>query len=149
MRYVYPCVLAPEEGGGFFVTFPDVLGANTCGDERADALEMAEDALAVALAGYVHQGWDIPVPSPAKPDQIPVVVPPIVAAKLALYSAMREQGVTGAGLAMRLGLSEAAIARLLKPDRCSPIGHIEKALRMVGRRLAVEDRAAQDSRIGA
>ena len=110
---------------------------------------MAEDALAVALAGYVHQQWDIPVPSPAKADQIPVVVPPIVAAKLALYSAMREQGVTGAGLAMRLGLSEAAVARLLNPDRHSPIGRIEQALRMVGRRLADEDRAAQDSRIGA
>ncbi len=149
MRYVYPCILAPEEGGGFFATFPDVPGANTCGDDRADALEMAEDALAVALAGYVHQQWDIPIPSSAKPDQIPVVVPPIVAAKLALYSAMREQGVTRAGLAMRLGLSEAAVARLLNPDRRSPISRIEKALRIVGRRIAVEDRAAQDSRIGA
>ena len=34
MRYVYPCVLEAEEDGGFFVTFPDVPGANTCGDDR-------------------------------------------------------------------------------------------------------------------
>ena len=149
MRYVYPCVLAPEEGGGFFVTFPDVPGANTCGGDRAEALEMAEDALAVALAGHVHQRWDIPIPSPAKPGQIPVVVPPLVAAKLALYSAMREQGMTRSMLTARLELSEAAVTRLLNPDRHSPIGRIEKALRIVGRRLAVEDRAAQDSRIGA
>ena len=52
MRYVYPCVLMPEEGGGFFVSFPDVPGANTCGDDRSEALEMAEDALALALAGH-------------------------------------------------------------------------------------------------
>ena len=142
MRYVYPCVLAPEEGGGFFATFPDVPGANTCGDDQADALEMAEDALAVALAGYVHQQWDIPIPSSAKPGQIPVVVPPLVAAKLALYSAMREQGMTPSALATRMGLNEGVVARLLDPDRHSPISRIERALRIVGRRLAVEDRAA-------
>ena len=63
MHYVYPCVLTPEEEGGLFVSFPDVPGALTCGDDRAEALAMAEDALAVALTGYVHKRWDIPVPS--------------------------------------------------------------------------------------
>ena len=42
MRYLYPCVLEQEEGGGFVVSFPDVPGANTCGDDRAEALAMAE-----------------------------------------------------------------------------------------------------------
>lgn len=69
MRYVYPCVLTPEEGGGFFVRFPDVPGALTCGDDRAEALAMAEDALAVALAGYVQQQRDIPIPSPVQEGQ--------------------------------------------------------------------------------
>lgn len=142
MRYVYPCALTPEEGGGFFASFPDVPGANTCGDDRAEALEMAEDALAVALAGYVHERWDIPLPSPATPSQVPVVVPPLVAAKLALYSAMREQGVTNTALAKRLGLSESVVRRLLNPDHRSHISQVEKALRAVGRRLAVEDQAA-------
>ena len=142
MRYVYPGVLKTEEGGGFFVSFPDVPGANTCGDDQTEALEMAEDALAVALAGYVHERWDIPLPSLTASGQIPVVVPPLVAAKLALYSAMREQGVTKTALAMRLGLSESVVRRLLNPDHRSHISQVEKALRAVGRRLAVEDRAA-------
>ena len=142
MRYVYPGVLKTEEGGGFFVSFPDVPGANTCGDDQTEALEMAEDALAVALAGYEHERWDIPLPSPTASGQIPVVVPPLVAAKLALYSAMREQGVTKTALAMRLGLSESVVRRLLNPDHRSHISQVEKALRAVGRRLAVEDRAA-------
>ncbi len=142
MRYVYPGVLKTEEGGGFFVSFPDVPGANTCGDDQTEALEMAEDALAVALAGYVHERWDIPLPSPTASGQIPVVVPPLVAAKLALYSAMREQGVTKTALAMRLGLSESVVRRLLNPDHRSHISQVEKALRAVGRRLAVEDQAA-------
>lgn len=74
--------------------------------------------------------------------QVLVAVPPLVAAKLALYSAMRAQGVTRTALARRLGLSESVVRRLLDPDHRSHISRIEKALRAVGRRLAVEDRAA-------
>ena len=142
MRYVYPCVLAPEEGGGFFVSFPDVPGANTCGDDRAEALEMAEDALSGALAGHVHEQRDVPAPSPVAPGQVLVAVSPLVAAKLALYTAMREQGMTRAALADRLRLSESVVRRLVDPDRRSPVSQIERALRVVGRRLAVEDQVA-------
>ena len=142
MRYVYPCVLTPEEEGGFFVSFPDIPGALTCGDDRVEALEMAEDALAVALAGYVHERWDIPNPRPAEEGQEMVAVPPVVAAKLALYTAMREQGVTKVALAERLGLSESAVRKLLDPDHRSHISGVIKALRTVGRNLVVEDRAA-------
>ena len=142
MQYVYPCVLDPEDAGGFQVSFPDVPGANTCGDNRADALEMAEDALAVALAGHVHEQWNIPAPRAPAPGQPLVTVPPVVAAKLALYTAMRKQGVSAAELAERLSLGESAIARLLNPDLFSQLSQIEKALRLVGRRLVIEDRAA-------
>ena len=142
MRYAYPCVLTPEEGGGFFVRFPDVPGALTCGDNRAEALLMAEDALAVALAGYVQQQRDIPAPSPVKRGQEIVTLPPLIAAKLALYTAMRQQGVTKVALAARLGLSESVVRRLVNLDHRSHISQVEKALRAVGRKLAVEDQAA-------
>ena len=142
MRYAYPCVLTPEEGGGFFVCFPDVPGALTCGDDRAEALLMAEDALAVALASYVQQQRDIPAPSSAKKGQEIVTLSPLVAAKLALYTAMRRQGVTKVALAARLGLSESVVRRLVNPDHRSHISQVEKALRAVGRKLAVEDQAA-------
>ena len=142
MRYVYPCVLTPEDEGGFFVSFPDVPGALTCGDDRDGALEMAEDALAVALGGYVREQWDIPSPGPGADGQEMVAVPPVVAGKLALYTAMREQGVTNVALAERLGLSESAVRKLLNPDHRSHISGVIKALRAVGRNLVIEDRAA-------
>ena len=63
MQYIYPCVLTPEDEGGFFVSFPDVPEALTGGDDRAEALEMAEDALGAALGMYVEAREDIPVPS--------------------------------------------------------------------------------------
>ena len=142
MRYLYPCILTPEKEGGFFVSFPDIPGALTCGDDRTEALEMAEDALVAMLAVYVQQQRKIPTPSPVADGQELVAVPPIAAAKLALYTAMREQRITGDALAVRLNLSDSAIRKLLDPDCYSHISQIMKALRNVGRCLVIEDRAA-------
>ena len=143
MRYIYPCNLTPdEEDGGFNVSFPGVIGAHTCGDDRAEALEMAEDALVVALCAYVDNDEEIPIPGAAAEGQVMVVVPPLVAAKLALYTAMRRQGVTAGELAKRLDVGEDAVRKVLDPDYGSHLTQVEKALRAVGRSLVVEDRAA-------
>ena len=103
---------------------------------------MAKDALAVALTGYVLEQWDIPVPSPVTEGQELVPVPPVIAAKLALNMAMRSQRVTNASLGKRLGVSEAAVRRLVNPNHLSQIGKVEKALEVVGRALVIEDSAA-------
>ena len=96
MRFVYRCKVTPDDDGSFFVSFPDVPGALTSGASRADALEMAVDALTAVLATYVRDQRDLPRPGPAVDRQPQVALPPVVAAKLALYTAMREQGVSQA-----------------------------------------------------
>ena len=123
MRYVYPCVLHAEEGGGYWVSFPDVKGANTGGSTREEALGMAEDALVAALGAYYHLGEDIPLPSPVAEGQEPVPLRPIAAAKVALNVAMRDQGVTKVALAQRLGVSEAAVRKLCNPRPSLPHQH--------------------------
>ena len=144
MQYAYPCNLIPdhEEGEGFIVTFPDVPGAITGAQTREESLFLAEDVLVAILAVYVQQQREIPTPSPVADGQELVAVPPIAAAKLALYTAMREQGITGDALAVRLNLSDSAIRKLLDPDCYSHISQIMRALRNVGRSLVIEDRAA-------
>ena len=139
MMYAYPCELTPDEDGGLVVTFPDVPEAITGGRDRSEALLMAEDALATALAGYVHEKWDIPTPSQAVDGQEIVAVPAVVAAKLALYSAMRDQRITKVEIARRLGISESAVRKLTDPDHRSHISQVQKALRAVGRGLVVGD----------
>ena len=139
MRYAYPCVLNPEEGGGFYVVFPDVRGALTCGDDTAEALEMAEDALVAILAVHVHKHMPLPIPSPVANGQYLVAVPPVPAAKLALYTAMREQGISEAALGARLGIDVDAVRKLINPDRYTHITRIMEALRAVGRSLIIED----------
>ena len=138
MIYAYPCQLTPDEDGGFVATFPDVPEAITGGDDRAEALAMAEDALATALAGYVHEKWEIPTPSEPVDGQFSVPVPSVVAAKLALYSAMRAQRITKVELADRLGVTESAVRKLTNPDHRSHMSQVQRALREVGRRLKVE-----------
>ncbi len=141
MQYAYPCILAPE-GDGFSVSFPDIPEALTCGIDRRDALTQAIDALVAALSACVYAREDIPVPSAVIKGQELISVPLIVASKLALYSAMRRQGMTKTALARRLGLSEGAVRKLLDPDHRSHIGQVEKALRVLGQSLVIADRAA-------
>jgi len=134
-------VIVEEEYGGYSVAFPDVPEALTCGKGRAEALEMAEDALVVALRVYVDGGEEVPVPSAVVDGQELVAVPLVVAAKLALYSAMRRENVTRSALAVRLGVSESAARRLLDLGHRSHIGDVEGALHAMGRSLVIGDRA--------
>ena len=141
MRYAYPCVLKSEEGGGYYVVFPDVRGALAGGETRAQALEMARDALTVALAGYVLTKWDIPTPSPISEGQELVTLDPIPAAKLALYIAMRQQDISEAELANRLNVLESDISKLIIPDRYTHLTTIMKAPRAIGHSIVIQDGA--------
>ena len=142
MIYAYPCQFILDEDGVLVATFPDVPESISGGKDRTEALAMAEDALAVALAGYVHEKRDIPAPSAVSDGQELVAVSTVVAAKLALYTAMRAQRVTKVELASRLGISESAVRKLANPDHRSHISQVQKALREVGRSMVIEVTAA-------
>ncbi len=62
-KYVYPAVFTEEEDGKYSVTFRDLEGCYTCGDDIEHAIEMAEDALALVLYEYEAEGKEIPVAS--------------------------------------------------------------------------------------
>ncbi len=59
-KYVYPAVFVPEEKGMYSVSFPDIEGCFTCGDNLPDAMEMAEDALSLMLYDMEEDGEVIP-----------------------------------------------------------------------------------------
>ncbi len=146
MRYLYPCNIVRDEEElsstgreAYTVTFPDVNGCNTGGWTWAEAVEMAIDALEVALSFYVDEGKDVPEPSPPAEGQAMIPVPPLPAAKLSLYTAMREQGVSSAELANRLEVGESDIRHMVDLTHRTPIRHVEIALLALGRALALED----------
>ena len=140
VRYAFPCDIVEDydEGEGFVVTFPDVPEAITGAETWEKALEMAEDALGVALGMYVANHQDVPMPGPVFDGATLVPVPLVVAAKLALYTAMRDKGLTNVALAERLGVSETAIRRLVDPGHRSHIDHVQNALHKIGYSVAVD-----------
>ena len=86
MKYAYRCDLAADEDGRVVATFPDVPEAITDGKDRAEALEMAVDALDTALEGYIIQGWLIPTPSEDERGLELVQVSAVMSIRLAKYS---------------------------------------------------------------
>lgn len=64
MKYVYPAIFTPEEEGGYSVAFPDVSGCYTQGDDLAEAMFMAEDALALMLYELESAGKPAPTATP-------------------------------------------------------------------------------------
>ena len=127
----------PQASGGVLAQFIDVPEAHSFGATEAEAGGAnALDCLIAALGGYIKLGREIPRPSPARGRPV-VILPPLVAAKLALYQAMRAEGVTRTDLARRLGVQENAVRRLLDLDHRSHLDQVDRALAALGRRLEV------------
>lgn len=59
-KYVYPAIFIPEEKGMYSVSFPDIEGCATCGNDLPHAMEMAEDALSLMLYDMEEEGRPIP-----------------------------------------------------------------------------------------
>ena len=68
MRYAYTAVFAPEENGMYSVSFPDLQGCYTSGDDMADAVYMAQDVLCLTL--YDLEQDKRPIPKASNPHEI-------------------------------------------------------------------------------
>jgi antitoxin HicB len=133
----YPYEIGQDEAGFFLLSFPGVPEAHTDGGSREEAEANALDCLLAALGAYIVLRRDIPRPSDVKRGHGRAVLPPLVAAKLALYQAMRQEGVTQVELARRIGRDQKDVRRLHDLDHRSHIGLVEDALAQLGRRLVV------------
>jgi len=133
----FPATLRRAKEGGYAVTFRDVPEAITQGDDRAEALANAVDALETALELYSDASSDLPRPS--RPRAVDVVVRPSALAcmKFAVYQTMRERGVRKSELARRLGWHLPQINRLLDLHHASRLDQAEAALHALGKRLEV------------
>ncbi|MEW5919616.1 MAG: type II toxin-antitoxin system HicB family antitoxin [Bacillota bacterium] len=79
MKYVYPAVFTPLPSGEYDVRIPDLPGCITCGKNLADAIEMAEDAIAMWLCDAEDNHESIPEPSEKLTAEDPQFVSLIVA----------------------------------------------------------------------
>lgn len=141
MRFLYPIALravtgGPPEDRGFTVAFPDLPEALTWGDTRAEALVNAVDCLEEALAARILARESLPAPSPARGR--PTVAPGgQIAAKAALYLALKRGRIRPAELARRLRVPRSMVNRLLDPRHASRPKQLDAAFAALGKRLVV------------
>ncbi|MBP9654101.1 MAG: type II toxin-antitoxin system HicB family antitoxin [Rhodocyclaceae bacterium] len=135
-RFAYPVTLTPDKAdGGFVVTCRDVPEVVTQGETIEEALLEAEGALEAAIEMRIEDGLDIPAPSAKKKSEHLAGLPVGTAMKAALYLAMREQNVSKAELARRLGLDEKEARRMLDPKHGTKVPALERALHALGKRI--------------
>ena len=78
MKYTYPAIFEPDENK-IGVSFPDVKGCFTFGDDMADAMEMAKDCLEMMLVDYEDEKKPIPPASDIKSIKTDAVVSYVLA----------------------------------------------------------------------
>jgi len=137
MNQTFPVTLKTYSNGQTGVFFVDVPEATTCGDTLAEALDLAQDALVVALSCYLDDGRKLPTASKPERGQPVVAVPPRAAIKLAIHEAMRTQGITQAQLAERLCIDGRQVRRVLDLDHESKLSALEAALAALGLRAEI------------
>jgi len=139
MHLEYPVTLHPMKNGTLMAKFVDVPEALTCGRDETEALRLAQEALVLALTeGYMAIRRRVPTPSKPKRGQRTVAVPPLVAAKLAVFQAMLEEGVTQVELAARLRQDDRQVRRLLDVKHHSRLDMLDRALPALGRQMVLE-----------
>ena len=142
MLQSYPVILTKDENDTVIAQFPDVPEAITVGADKSNTLDWAQDALVVALTGYMEERRDIPQPSKPKKDQKSVPLPAQVAMKLAIYQSMRDQGITQAALGECIGVDGRQIRRILDLDHNTSLSQIVRALKCLGKELVIDIRNA-------
>jgi antitoxin HicB len=141
-RFMYPAAIKPDEEDFLYVSFRDLPEAYTDGRSLEEAMREAADCLDEAIAGRIRREEDIPPPSRPRRGERLVAVPPLTAAKAALYLALRESGTSKLALARRLGIDQKDMRRLCDPRHRSRIGAIADALRALGKALVIDVRDA-------
>ena len=127
-----------KDGKFILVTFPDIPEAITQGDNRAHALEMAKEALELAIEFYFDDQRTVPTPSKPKRGQSVIELSPSISAKVLLLNEMLRQKVKPAELARRLGTTPQEVNRLTNLRHATKIDRVDSALRALGKRLIVK-----------
>jgi antitoxin HicB len=133
----YPVNLR-KDGKFILVTFPDIPEAITQGKNRTEALEMAKEALELAMDFYFEDRRPVPAPSQPKRGQAVVELPASLSAKILLLNEMLRQKVRPAELARRIGTTPQEVNRLTNIRHTSKIDRIDIALQALGKRLVLE-----------
>ncbi|MYZ49856.1 type II toxin-antitoxin system HicB family antitoxin [Propylenella binzhouense] len=126
-----------REGLDYVVSVRDLPEVVTSGSNLQEALDLAADAIEVAVAGRMDDDMALPRPSPLQEGEHAILLSAPIAAKASVYSAWKTAGLTKTELARRLNRNEAEIRRLLNPRHGTKLDQLDEAARALGGRLSV------------
>lgn len=138
--YRFAVTLESDPDGGLLATFPDVPEAITYGDDREDAIRSAQEALAVALFGYLKEGR--PVPMSRRRTGLLIAPQTTDVLKIAVVEAWLDSGLSKSEFARMLGINEKEARRILDPDAATKADRLEEALSVLGRKIHIAVEAA-------
>jgi antitoxin HicB len=130
----YPAKIR-RDGETFMVSFPDLPGVYSMGDDREDAARHAVDALESGLYFLVKEGEALPIPSASGRGLVPIEVTFGFESKLLLIQEMVAQKVRPTEMARRLGVTPQEVNRLIDLRHRTKIDAIALAIRALGKRL--------------
>jgi antitoxin HicB len=130
----FPAVFT-SDGAGFVVTFRDIPEAITQGDNEAEALAMARDALITAMDFYFEDQRTVPRPSEAQAGERLIALPASLSAKILLLNEILAQAVIPAELARRMGVKPQEVTRILDLAHATKIDTVAAAVSALGKEL--------------
>ena len=126
------------EGDVIVVTFPDLGYGATQGATEAEATEMAEDFLMMALGDLIKQGRRVPEATTRRGRKYRwIKLPALASVKVELYRELKDSGIRKAELARRLRISRGNVDRLFDLHRNTRLELLEAAFTALGRRLLI------------
>jgi antitoxin HicB len=137
MTIIYRVKLEPDDNGTLLVTCPELPEVATFGENVADALKHAKDAIEEAVAARIHDGREISRNAGPRTGYS-VSLPALASLKVALYQQLRDAEINRAELARRLKWNRESVDRLFRLDHASKLDQIEKAFDAIDRRLDIE-----------
>lgn len=131
----YPATFTPAEEGGFVIEFRDIPEAITQGDDEAEALMMAADALLTCMSIYFDERRPVPLPSESQPGERMIALPLSASSKVLLLNEMLAQNVGPSEIGRRIGISKQEATRLVDLQHATKIDRLAAAFAALGREL--------------
>jgi antitoxin HicB len=134
----YSIKLTKDDNGTYLVTCPALPEVTTFGESVEDACGRAWGAVEEAVAARMADRERIPEPSPAGRGKYRVKLASQTAAKIALYRAMLDKGISKRQLARSLKWHRPQVDRLLNIRHPSSWGAMDAAFAAMGAEMRVE-----------
>jgi antitoxin HicB len=135
MSQSYPIKLESDDNETLLVTCPALPEVTTFGEDEAEAINHARDAIEEAIAARMAHGREVPEPKGKR--GVLVALPMQTSLKVELYRLLKRENITRAELMRRLNWKRESVDRLFRLDHATRLEQFDAAFRALGRQVEI------------